>query len=400
MKVNERDLQIRYIHNEINSGEIDLRPDFQRGEVWSSQRKKMLVDSIMRKWHVPPIHLVKIDNSLSEVLDGQQRLTAIRDFKEDKFRVDGQIEPYDEDIARLSGLKYSQLSKEDKDKFDKYDLKIYEIVDYNQGEPGELFHRLNQSVKLTSAEQRNAFYGDIRNYVSALVSHMNTIGLDKTILGFGNSRMAYNDLITRVSYYVESGTIREQVTDRTLTNRYRESKTFSSNVEHSVKRSLEFLVDIKNSNPAIELSLTKASSLSWLTFLSFEIYSNPDIELPDKLAKSFSILESARFSVKNNLPFTSDYPNILGVDERSFREMILMYIERSSSRVTSLGSILIRDIIICTICYLSGYQMSLSNQDFKKLNSLCEHLKEDKLDTKQEIENLSEVWKIGERSES
>ena len=156
MKIETRSEKIISIFEDIEGNEIDLRPDFQRGEVWLDTQKKLLIDSIFRGWHIPPIHLVRSENGTSEVLDGQQRLTTIRDFINDKFSINGLIEPSDEEIKSIHRLKYSELKKDQRRKFDRTLLTIYEITEYNHGEPGELFHRLNQLVKLTSDQPRNS----------------------------------------------------------------------------------------------------------------------------------------------------------------------------------------------------------------------------------------------------
>jgi uncharacterized protein with ParB-like and HNH nuclease domain len=71
------DPDIETIVGRIKSGELDLQPDFQRGEVWPDSKKRRLIDTILREWHVPPIHVVENSGSYTqEVLDGQQRLVS------------------------------------------------------------------------------------------------------------------------------------------------------------------------------------------------------------------------------------------------------------------------------------------------------------------------------------
>jgi len=81
--------KIKSVYADIKDGELDLRPDFQRGEVWTTKKKKLLIDSILREWYIPPIHTVSVGNGKAEVLDGQQRLTAIRDFWITSFKLMG-----------------------------------------------------------------------------------------------------------------------------------------------------------------------------------------------------------------------------------------------------------------------------------------------------------------------
>lgn len=131
--------KIKSVYSEIKDGDLDLRPNFQRGEVWTQNKKKLLIDSILREWYVPPIHTVALGAGKSEVLDGQQRLTAIKDFLDNQFSVDGNIEPKDEEILALHGKKFKDLPYEVQKRIERFGITIYEITEYNHGEPSELF---------------------------------------------------------------------------------------------------------------------------------------------------------------------------------------------------------------------------------------------------------------------
>src|SRR3954469_11696763 len=54
MKLLPSDPDIQTIVGRIGSGDLDLQPNFQRGEVWTTSKKKKLIDSVLRDWHVPP----------------------------------------------------------------------------------------------------------------------------------------------------------------------------------------------------------------------------------------------------------------------------------------------------------------------------------------------------------
>ena len=55
-------------------------PDWQREEVWNKTKKQQLIDSILRGWKLPKFYFVKLEGDQYEVVDGQQRLTAIFEF--------------------------------------------------------------------------------------------------------------------------------------------------------------------------------------------------------------------------------------------------------------------------------------------------------------------------------
>lgn len=54
-------------------------PDWQRENVWDPKKKQKLIDTILKGWRLPKLYLLKTssDPEEFEVLDGQQRLTAI-----------------------------------------------------------------------------------------------------------------------------------------------------------------------------------------------------------------------------------------------------------------------------------------------------------------------------------
>ncbi len=61
---------------------------------------------------------------------------------------------------------------------------------------------------MTSAEQRNSYIGDTRNQIKELVNYFEELGADKNTIGFSNSRMAYDDIISKFCYMLEIGSIK------------------------------------------------------------------------------------------------------------------------------------------------------------------------------------------------
>ena len=387
--------KIKSVYEDIKDGELDLRPNFQRGEVWTTKKKKLLIDSILREWYIPPIHTVSIGNGKAEVLDGQQRLSAIRDFLDNQFQIDGFIEPKDDDIVELHGKKFKDLPPDIQRKIERFGITIYEITDYNQGEPNELFYRLNQTIKLTSSEARNAIFGDVRDDMSSFVSYMDELDVDKNILGFSNSRMAYNDLLSRVCLLLEKKSIRYQLSDANLTNRYRNDTSFDNEISIAIKNTIRIFGEFSSHIKDMEVStnLTKASSLNWLYLIACMNISGEEFD-NNQIYNAFFNLESAKSHVKINEKIPYEILYFFDIDEQCLRELLMIYIERSSSRVMSIGSIIIRDIIQNFACFKAGINLSyLDKKDYDALDELSYLMKDKNLDVKYIVEDLSEFWK-------
>lgn len=67
--------------NELTTSELNLTPSYQRGDVWSTNDRQALIESVLRGIPLPSIILREVGPSdPQEVVDGKQRLTALLRF--------------------------------------------------------------------------------------------------------------------------------------------------------------------------------------------------------------------------------------------------------------------------------------------------------------------------------
>ena len=324
MKLTPSEPDIRTIIERIDQADIDLQPDFQRQEVWSTTKKKRLIDTVLRGWSIPPIHFVEtVDNKL-EVLDGQQRLASLRDFVHNRFAVDGNVTPFDPAIRALHGKFYKQLDPSVKRRFDQYALRCFRITDYLPEEPNELFYRLNQPTMLTAGEQRNALFGPAREQLKAAVALFEQCGNDKATIGFSNARLAYDDVFARLFFFLDAQNFGIKGTESLISERFRSKLPFEPEVVSRVNGSISLFSEARNSSQPNRFN--KASVLSWLLFFS-------------------------RFS--GQLPLAADFMQRV-IDARQKRlarkfvvDAVLVFEDRSSLRVTDVSSVVYRDFALC-----------------------------------------------------
>jgi hypothetical protein len=344
MKQNPSDPDIQTIYQRIVQRDLDLQPDFQRGEVWPTAKKQRLIDSILRDWHVPPIHVIESSDGRQEVLDGQQRLVAIRDFIENKFRVDGSIAPRDPTVAALSGMTFSQLPQAVKRRFNNYTLRVFRITEYETGEPGELFFRLNQPTSLTAAETRNAFFGKPRDQVRELVRLATDAGISHDTISMSPARMAYDDVIARFCATLECDSLLEKVTAGDVTTRYRRGDAFPATVVERAETALKTLGGaVRMFAQAIRLN--KATMHTWLVFTASRKWRRPPGS--EHLSNYVLRFEIARQAVRSSSAASA--PGLsLGttLDERTRYRALQLFNDRASSRVADVSSVVARDAMI------------------------------------------------------
>lgn len=138
---------------------LELRPDFQRNEVWTQAAQIMLIDTILKGIPIPKIYIksiVKNEKTYRIVVDGQQRLTAILKFIRDELPLK---KPYQ---GEYFNMKYSELPESIHDDFIRYKIDINEIFNPSDEEIRDLYSRVNKyTVQLNKQELRKAdFPGD------------------------------------------------------------------------------------------------------------------------------------------------------------------------------------------------------------------------------------------------
>jgi hypothetical protein len=148
-----------------DGGEPELRykldPEYQRRHRWAVERKSRLIESFLMNVPVPPVFLYERDLARFEVMDGRQRLTAIKEFYEDGFELTG-LQYWGE----LNGRRYSTLPSKVRDGIDRRYISSIILLQETASTPEQaaflkkmVFERLNSGgVVLSSQETRNAVY--------------------------------------------------------------------------------------------------------------------------------------------------------------------------------------------------------------------------------------------------
>lgn len=324
---------------------MDLQPDFQRGEIWTLQKKQKLIDSILRGWKIPPIHVIHNNQSIDEVLVGQQRLAAIRDFYDNIICIDGKILPENSELIQLDGMHYRDLPKKWQRQFRQYSIVIIRLTEYQPEEPAELFYRLNQPTTLTSAEQRNAYIGVTRNQVKELSNKFVALGASKETIGFSNSRLAYDEIISKFCFSVETGTLKKKITSNDISIQYRQAIPFSDGCIRIVAKTLEKFMECIIGWDDFKYSFNKATIFSWFVFIRRNL-SLSDTELKNIIG----YFEFCRAFIKGKYKKVDQrYIEVFSSLQKrnSFFEIMLnTFNQRSSMGSTDALSIIYRDIII------------------------------------------------------
>ncbi len=201
----------------------------------------MFIDSLIRDFDIPKLYLRRIIAPNSdyewEVVDGQQRLTAIWEFLKDGYPISRNSDPVGE--HDIGGKVFSNLHIDIQERLQGYELNIVELEEAEDQEIEEMFLRLQDGVPLNAAEKRNAISGSVRDFVRNIAS---THPLITDSISFPNRRYAHDEIVAQM-LLVEINGGPTAITPTKLTVMYEDSDGFSDRSAQATKfkRVLNFL---------------------------------------------------------------------------------------------------------------------------------------------------------------
>lgn len=157
--------RIAKLISEVEGKRLEVRPFFQRRQVWTNKDKELFIDTILQNFPFPEIFIAtgafdRKEMKLKEwLVDGQQRVTTIIDyFQGSPYLLYKIIKPFD------------QLTPDEQNAFLDYEVAVRDLGTVTKETVREIFRRINSTdYGLKSMEVLNAmFSGEYKRYCEAL----------------------------------------------------------------------------------------------------------------------------------------------------------------------------------------------------------------------------------------
>jgi hypothetical protein len=169
MKILRNTLPVSDLYNQMKSGELTINRSYQRSQgLWPNNSRSYFIDTVLNEFPFPKVVLrqtvdLKTKKSKREIIDGQQRLTTIRDFINNKFKLTSVSKKY-------SGKYFEDLEDDVQATLLGYEVSIDNIITATNEEILEVFRRINSyTLPLNTSEKRHAtFQGEFKWFISDL----------------------------------------------------------------------------------------------------------------------------------------------------------------------------------------------------------------------------------------
>ena len=164
----------------MENKQLNVKPSYQRGNVWESAEKTKLIQSILGGIQLPALIFSKSGNKLTAI-DGKQRLTAMKEFFDNKIKFYNESEPD-------NFCYYKDLHEDWKSRFDDTQISVYLYINLKEEEQREIFERINYGKILSYGEKIKGLNSGI---IPKLTKIVNDISTYLQIFGVNNKRSSY-----------------------------------------------------------------------------------------------------------------------------------------------------------------------------------------------------------------
>jgi len=212
IKMDTQTVNLGYVFEMLENGEINLKPDFQRSaDLWSETQKSRLIESILLGIPLPSFYFNEDESGNYEVIDGLQRLCALKDFiptanERQEKRINSKLKLQGLEFLgdQYDGKCYDDLSREDKRRISGHKITLNII---NKTTPQRvkyiIFKRVNTAgLELTAQEMRHALnQGFPADYIALLAANSEFIRVTNNKLR--TKRMEDRDFANRfLAFYL------------------------------------------------------------------------------------------------------------------------------------------------------------------------------------------------------
>ncbi|MDR3233955.1 MAG: DUF262 domain-containing protein [Planctomycetaceae bacterium] len=222
-------MQIKEIYDKVNDGKIISDIELQREIIYSADKQRLVIDSIVKSIPLPAFYFWKNENGILEVLDGKQRIEAIRKFYQNNIEYEGKLwKQWDGNFQQK--INETEIS----------DIICSGTEDLKQ----EIFYRINTlGIPLSSFEVLNGLYHG--EYVRGLTTYVKQDKDVLKILGINNRGRNQWLVLKMLCYLQDTKDIHEYV-------KFRKDKSFEDD-QRLIGKHIKFITGVFDNTKELDI---------------------------------------------------------------------------------------------------------------------------------------------------
>lgn len=342
-KFTRNTMKITSIYNGFKDGTLIVDRNYQRKTVWGVKDNIRLIETILLNLVIPEIFLWDFDTNpdngqtVTHIVDGQQRINAIFEFIGGKYRLQKKY-LIDEDIKDRYGDKcFEELDDDTKKAIWSYELSIiYLDKDFSMDEVRKMFYRLNLTdYNLNEQEKRNSLnskFGEI----SETIANETFWSEYKVFSPREMRRMQDIEYCSSILILAREGII-DQTKNERLDQIYKEFCEDYSDAELDVEKIHNVMEMIRKiTGEETNGFVSKKIQMYTLFSIMFDFEENK-IEVTESIIQMFTVFVQCYIMFKNEYDLQGD-----SKEEQKAIEYLKKYKLASSEGVNKLGNRMIR----------------------------------------------------------
>ena len=207
MKVTRNVFTISDLNGWMDDKTLVINRNYQRSKgLWPINARSYFIDTILNGFPFPKIIIrqtidIKTRKSKREIIDGQQRMTAINDFIGGKITLSKVSDNH-------SGKKFSDLDEDKQKELLSYEISVDTIISSTEEEVLEIFRRVNSyTLPLNEPEKRHAkWQGEFKWFILDMLKKYSPLFESYDILRVRQLwRMEDADLLSELCQLLDTG---------------------------------------------------------------------------------------------------------------------------------------------------------------------------------------------------
>lgn len=283
---------------------INVSPDYQRdGDVWTLEKKQLLIDSIMNDYDIPKLYFHALSPTQKEkeglkfdfaIIDGRQRIETIWKFIDGDFALADDFEYFADPKVKLGGMTYAEVAESNprlKIRFDSYTLPVVCVETEDTDLIEDMFSRLNEAVPLNAAEKRSAIGGVMAQCIKDVSAHR----FFTRNVRFSSSRYRHREVAARLLFLEYSRDVYERILDTKkpyLDDMVRKAKSGEYTNTPALQAAVTEVLDALTAIFTEEDTLLKSQSVVPVFYLAAQLAIRNNLMAEFKRSKISSFYES------------------------------------------------------------------------------------------------------------